>query len=70
MIGKFKTAIADAIGTKSQHRAQEIIFEVNDTGKDIDPEIQTLVRKVSLLRRITDKFQHVLEECMKNIKKY
>ena len=67
MVGKFKTAIADAIGTKSQHRAQEIIFEINDTGKDVDPEIQILVRKVSLLRRITDKFPQILDECIKNV---
>jgi hypothetical protein len=56
VMAKFKTAIIDTIGTKSQHRAQEIIFEIHDKGKDMDPEIQALVRKVTLLRRITDKF--------------
>ena len=70
MLGKFKTAIAEVIGTKSQHRAQEIIFEINDTGKHIDPEVQILVRKVSLLRRITDKFPQIFEECINNVKKY
>ena len=70
MIGKFKTAIAEAIGTKSQHRAQEIIFEINDTGKDIDPEIQILVRKVSLLRKIADKFPQTSDECITIAKKY
>ena len=61
VMAKFKTAIVDAIGTKSQHRAQEIIFEIHDRGKEIDPEIQALVRKVSLLRRITDKFPSITE---------
>ena len=70
VMAKFKTAIVDAIGTKSQHRAQEIIFEIHDKGKDLDSEIQAVVRKVTLLRRITDKFPNVTDNCIENMKKY
>ena len=59
------------IGTKSQHRAQDIIFEIHDKGKDLDPEIQAVVRKVTLLRRITDEFPNVIDTCVeisRNIK--
>ena len=47
-IGKLRTAIANAIGTGSKHRAIGILFEANDDGKDVDPNVQTLVRKLRL----------------------
>ena len=56
MIGKFKTAIADTVGPSSKHRAVQMVFEANDEGKDVDPEVQTIVRKIALMRRIIDKF--------------
>ena len=56
MMAKLRTAIANVIGTTNNHRAIELIFEANDEGKDVDPSVQTLVRKVALMRRINDKF--------------
>ena len=53
---KLRTAIANTIGPCSKHRAIELVFEVNDNGKDVDPLVQTLVRKVALIRRIIDTF--------------
>ena len=55
-MGKLRTAIANTIGTCSKHRAIELVFEANDDGKDVDPDVQTLVRKLDLMRRIIDKF--------------
>ena len=55
-MGKLRTAIANTIGTCSKHRASELVFEANDDGKDVDPDVQTLVRKVSLMRRLIDEF--------------
>ena len=37
-------------------------FEVNDEGKDVDPYVQTLVRKVALMRRTVDKFPEKQED--------
>ena len=55
--GKLRTAIANTIGTCSKHRAIELVFEANGNGKDVDPDVQTLIRKVALMRRINDKFK-------------
>ena len=56
MMNKLRTAIADVIGKTNNHRAIELLFEANDEGKDVDPTVQTLVRKVALMRRVIDKF--------------
>ena len=56
VMNKLRTTIANTIGTCSNHRTIEIIFEASDEGKDVDPVVQTLVRKVALMRRISDKF--------------
>ena len=56
VIGKLRTAIANTIGTSSKHRAIELVFEANDDGKDVDPDAQTLVRTVALMRKIIHKF--------------
>ena len=55
-MGKLRTAMANTIGTCSKHRSIEVVFEANDDGKDVDPDVQTLVRKVALVRRIIDEF--------------
>ena len=55
-MNKLRTAITNVIGTASSHRAIELVFEANEEGKDVDPTVQTLVRKVALMRRIIDKF--------------
>ena len=55
-MNKLRIAIANTIGTCSSYRAIEIVSEANDEGKDADPVVQTLVRKVSLMRRLIDKF--------------
>ena len=46
------------------------MFEANDEGKDVDPTVQTLVRKVSLMRMIIDKFQEKEQLYVSNIKYY
>ena len=56
VMSKLRTAIANVIGTSSSHRAIELVFEANDEGKDVDSAVQTLVRKVALMKRIIDKF--------------
>ena len=54
MIAKLRIAIVNVIGTTNSNGAMELIFEANDEGKYIDPTVQTLVRKVALMRRIID----------------
>ena len=50
VMGKLGTAIAKTIGTCSKHRAIELVFEANDDGTNVDPDVQTLVRNVALMR--------------------
>ena len=54
----------------NNHRAIELIFESNDEGKDVDPTVRTLVRKVALMRRIIDKFPEKETIYVDNIKHY
>ena len=68
MMAKLRTAIVNVIGTANNHRAIELIFEANDEGKDVDPTVQTLVRKVALMRRIIDKFPDKEQTYVDNIK--
>ena len=70
MMAKLRTAIVNVIGTTNNHRAIELIFESNDEGKDVDPTVQTLVRKVALMRRIIDKFPEKETVYVDNIKYY
>ena len=56
VMNKLRTAIANVIWTSSSHRAIELVFEANDEGTDVDPAVQTLARKIVLMRRIIDKF--------------
>ena len=67
---RLRSAIANAIGPCSKHRAMEMVFEVNDIGKDVDPIVQTLVRKVALIRRIIDKFPEMQEVYVNSITMY
>ena len=67
-IGELRTAIANAIGTGSSHRAIEMIVEANDDGKGVDPNVQTLVRKVALMRRTIDDFPEEERTYVENIK--
>ena len=53
------------MGTCSKHRAIELFFEAND---DVDPDVQTLVRKVALMRRIIDEFPERKQTYIENIK--
>ena len=69
-IQRLRSAIANAIGPCSKHRAIELVFEANDIGKDVDPMVQTLVRKVALIRRIIDKFPEMKQVYVNNISSY
>ena len=63
IMNKLRTAIANVIGTTSNHRAIELVFEADDEGKDVDPIVQTLVRKIALMRRIIDKLLEKEHTC-------
>ena len=69
-MAKLRTAIVNVIGTTNNHRAIELIFESNDEGKDVDPMVQTLVRKVALMRRTIDKFPDKETTYGDNVKYY
>ena len=51
-----RTAIADTIGPSSARRCLAMVFAYNNNKADLDPNIQQIVRKVTLLRRITAKY--------------
>ena len=68
MMAKLRTAIVNVIGTTNNRRAIELIFESNDEGKDVDPMVQTLVRKVDLMRRTIDKFPDKETTYVDNVK--
>ena len=70
MMAKLRTAIVNVIGTTNYHRAMELMVESNDEGKDVDPSVQSLVRKVALMRRIIDKFPEKETSYVDNIKYY
>ena len=48
-----RTAIADTVGPNSARRCLAMVFTYNNQKADLDPNIQQVVRKVTLLRRIT-----------------
>ena len=70
VMSRLRTAIANTIGTCSKHRAIELIFEANDEGKDVDPDVQTLVRKVALMPRIITEFIEKEQSYAEHIKHY
>ena len=51
-----RTAIADTVGPNSARRCLAMVFSYNNQKADLDPNIQQVVRKVALLRRITAKY--------------
>ena len=53
----FKAAIVDAIWPRSVRRSATVVLEAGSEGADLDPEINALVRKVMLLRRVIAKFR-------------
>ena len=51
-----RTAIGDTMGPSSARRCLAMVFTYNNKKTDLDPQVQQLVRKVLLLRRIIAKY--------------
>ena len=57
-----RAAIVNAIGPRSVRRSRALTFETcSGKGKDLDPEVQKVVRKISLVRRTIAKHLGVEE---------
>ena len=53
-----ETAIANAVGPRSNRRSVPLTMEMCSTSGEIDPRVHLLVRKITLLLRILAKFPH------------
>ena len=54
-----RTAITDVIGPRSARRCIAMVYETCSGGTDLDPQVQQLVRKVALLKRMMAKFPSI-----------
>ncbi len=70
LIDELGAAIAGAVGPRSARRARAGVFEARSEGKEIDPKVVQLTRRVSLLRRILAKFPEVAVKVRLIVKKY
>ena len=70
LVGELQAAIVDAIGPRSVRRAQMGVFELQRDGREMDPEVVQLVRRVALLRRELTKFPEIQGNVRLIIKRY
>ena len=56
---KLRVAIANAIAPKSSLRSLDLTFATANLGRDLDPLIILMVRRVSMLRRMLAKHDHL-----------
>ncbi len=66
----FRAAVADTLGPRSKKRSAAIVFSVSSGHNDVDPEVQQVVRKIAMLRRMMDKHPEMVGRVQNMVGKY
>lgn len=66
----FKAAIVNTIGPRSKRRSSTMVSEVGSQGAVLDPRIQSLTSKVTLLRRVIAKYECFKEKAIFSLTQY